>query len=338
VNAPPLVCLTGDEAYLIDRALAEIEVEALDASDPGLNRQVFDGRDASPAGVASAAKTLPFLGTRRLIIVRNAHLWTAAQWKALVPYLESPNPSTCLVFVAAELDRRVAAAKLLTRVARVVECRKPKERDMMGWARKLAREANLSLSPHLLHALVLRVGPDLQLLSREIEKLRVFAGTEGEVSEADVETLVGDARGTTVFALCDALGQHDLAAAVRALRKLLELSEPPAKILMMIVRHFRQLWIATELLAKERRPNAAAAASLMGVPPFAAAKVLEQAWGWDEMALRDAFERFLRADLSIKTGGAEDVLDGLVFALCSSPRAKRPGRDRGARSSKPGIS
>lgn len=330
MNAAPLVCLVGDESFLVDRALAELEAEVLVGGDARLNREVFEAPQASAAEVVAAARTLPFLGAGRLVVLKSAHRWSAEDWKPLLPYLESPNPSTCLVFVADQIDRRLAAGKRLVKVARVVECRKPREREMLGWAQRLAAEAGLKLAPPVLESLVARVEPDLQLLSREVEKLRAFAGDGGAIGAEDVEALVGDSRGTNVFALCNALGEGNLEAAVRSLRKLLYLGEPPAKLLYMVVRHFRHLWIGRELLGRGRRPDPRAAASLMGVPPFAAEKALAQARRWDEDRLREAFERFLRADRALKTGGAREVLEALLLALCRSPDAKRPGRSRGA--------
>jgi DNA polymerase-3 subunit delta len=328
--AAPVVYIYGDETFLIDRALDEISAEALAGGDPALNRQVFDAREAAAAEVVVAAQTMPFLGGRRLVVVKSAERWSATEWKGLLSYLESPNPATCLVFVATRLDRRLAAGKLLAKVARLVECRNPRENELLGWAGKLSQEAGLRPSPEVLQALVLRVGPDLQLMSQEIEKLRVFAGEGGEVTETDVEDLVGENRGTTVFALCDALGARDLAGAVRALRRLLLLGEPPAKLLVMIVRHFRHLWIGREMLDTGRRPNSKSAAATMGVHPFAAEKALRQARGWEEPELRQAFELFVRSDVSLKTGGGAEVLDTLLLDLCQAKRKTRLGASRDA--------
>jgi DNA polymerase-3 subunit delta len=330
VKAAPVVYIWGEEGFLVDRALAEVEAEALVGGDPRLNRQVFEAPNVPPAEVMVAAKTLPFLGGRRLVVVKDVHKWSAPEWKVVLPYLESPNPTTCLVFVADRLDRKLKAGKLIARVARVVDCPRPKERDLFGWAERLSEEAGLRPAPRVLQALVLRVGPDLQLLSQEIEKLRIFAGQGGEVTEEDVEALVGESRGTTVFALCDALGQRDLAGATRALRKLLQFGEPPARLLLMIVRHFRHLWIGREILDTRGISGAKSAASIMGAHPYAAEKAVRQARAWGEPALRRAFELFLRSDVSLKTGGGSEILDALVLELCRPGNETRPGAGRGA--------
>jgi len=330
VTAAPVVCILGDESLLVDRALAEVREEALAGGDPGLNSQTFEAPAATTAEVVNAAKTLPFLGGRRLVVVRSAERWPAEAWKALIPYLEAPNPSTCLVFVAGQLDKRLTATKVLLKRARVVDCVRPKERDLPGWARRLAKEAGLRVDDRILDALVLRVGPDLQLLAREVEKLRIFAGEGGQVALEDVEALVGETRATTVFVFCDALGSKDLAKALAGLHKLLHLGEPAPRLLFMVVRHFRHLWVGRELLDRGGRPDSRAAASAMGVPPFAADNVLRQARGWEEEDLRQAFGEFVRVDLALKSGAGDEVLEKLVLDLAGPRNEARPGLGRGA--------
>lgn len=330
MKAATLVYIYGDEAYLVDRALREVEAEALPGGDSGLNREVFEATTAQPAVVLSAARTLPFLGNRRLVLVKGADQWPADAWQRLTPYLEAPNPSTCLVFVAQTLDRRTRTGKLLEKVARVVECRRPAERDLSSWAEEMAKEAGVRLAPRLIRALVLRVGPDLQLLWQEVQKLRAFAGEGGKLEEEDLESLVGVSRGTTVFALCDALGERELGPCLRTMRRLLEVGEPAPRILFMLVRHFRSLWIARDLLAGGGRPDPRAAAGRLGVPPFAAEAILRQARKWREEELKDAFRAFLASDLSLKTGGGDGVLEGLLLRMCRSGNETRPGESRGA--------
>lgn len=334
MTAAPVVCILGEEAFLADRALAEVRAEALAGADPGLNSQVFEAPGASPGEVRNAARTMPFLGARRLVVVKSADRWSADQWKVLLPYLESPSPTTCLVFLAAALDKRLASTKALLRTARVVECPRPRERDLPGWARRLAEEAGLRVDGRVLEALQLRVGPDLQLLSREIEKLRVFAGEGGRVTARDVEALVGETRTTTVFAFCDALGKRELPGALGGLRRLVQLGEPAQKLLFMVARHFRHLWIGRELLDAGRGPDPRAAASAMGVQPFAAERALEQAAKWQRHELREVFRRLVRADLALKSGGGDEVLEALVLDLTGSSNATRPGGGRGAGGSK----
>jgi DNA polymerase-3 subunit delta len=173
-------------------------------------------------------------------------------------------------------------------------------------------------------------------LAQEIEKLKVFAGEGGAVTGEDVEALVSQSRGASIFALCDALGGRDLAGAMRTLRRLLELGEPSVKIVYMIHRHFRNLWMGRELVQGGGRVDRQTAAKTLGVPPFVAENVLRQARNWPEEALQGAFRMLLSSDLSLKSGGGTEVLDSLVLKLAgkkSSPGPRRVSTPSRARTS-----
>ena len=67
-----------------------------------------DAAETGPAEVINSARTLPFLGTRRLIIVRDVHKWTVEQWEKVTSSAASPTPSTCLVLTTEKVDKRRA--------------------------------------------------------------------------------------------------------------------------------------------------------------------------------------------------------------------------------------
>jgi DNA polymerase-3 subunit delta len=181
----------------------------------------------------------------------------------------------------------------------------------------MAADAGLHLGARVSQSLVLRVGPDLQHLWREILKLQAYAGDDGRVSVDDVEALVGESRGASVFTFCDGLGERNLKKSMESLIKLLDLGEAPLKLLFMITRHFRILWKAWELREVNERVNPGQAAKVLGCPPFVAKRALEQARRWNEAELQAALALFMEADLQLKSGGATEVVQRLVIELCS---------------------
>jgi DNA polymerase-3 subunit delta len=61
------------------------------------------------------------------------------------------------------------------------------------------------------------LGSDMGRIAVEIEKLRLYAGSERPVTVDDVPALVPDARATTIFALVAALGRRDRTRALETL-------------------------------------------------------------------------------------------------------------------------
>lgn len=327
MKASPIVLLVGEESYLVDRELADIETECGITSPDDMNRQVVDAAETDPSGVAASARTLSFMGGKRLIIVKNGGAWKADQWERLIPYFKAPVDSTCLVLIVEKPDKRLTWYKAAQKNARLVMCDHPKEHEMARWTATLSAQAGLKLSPALSASLAGMVEPDLQLLWREIIKLRVYAGDEGKVTEEGLRAIVGESRATTVFVLCDALGSVDRTQALATAKKLLDLGEAPQKLLVMIARHFRMLWKIRGF--RGEKPGMMPSAKDIGAHPGFLNKLADQAKKWDRNALHRAFELMIAADLAMKSGGGEEELHNLVLELCEAAkqRAAAPSRN-----------
>ena len=99
-------------------------------------------------------------------------------------------------------------------------------------------------------ALAQLVGPDLWMLSNEIEKLGAYAGKE-EVTQEMVEDLVSAAREARIWDLTDAVVAGDSRKALATLSRLLTEGQPAPMLAFMIVRQYRQIALVKDL--RERR-------------------------------------------------------------------------------------
>src|SRR5262245_19106003 len=99
----------------MDRTLAALRDATVTPALRAFNEDVIEGRGATATRVLAAARTLPMMGTKRLVLVREIGAMTAAELGGLIEYLEAPNPSTVLVATTAKADKRLklfaAAAK-----------------------------------------------------------------------------------------------------------------------------------------------------------------------------------------------------------------------------------
>src|SRR5471030_1959671 len=94
------------------------------------------------ANLIAAARTLPMMSPRRVVVVSQAEVMlapkraTEAAESALEQFgtlIEKPEPLTTLVLVAAALDKRTKSYKLLAKHATIVDCGSPE--DVAGAAR-----------------------------------------------------------------------------------------------------------------------------------------------------------------------------------------------------------
>src|SRR5262245_65150724 len=103
---PPIVLLHGGDGQLLDDALGAV-TRALfpDRALAAWGREVFDGHERGVDDIIRSAMTLPLGSGRRLVAVRRAQALAAKGSDALVAYVASPNPATCLLLLADEALR-----------------------------------------------------------------------------------------------------------------------------------------------------------------------------------------------------------------------------------------
>src|SRR5260221_4657466 len=97
----------GKERFLVDRAVQMLKQGVRDPRTRDFNYDLFYGKEAGAQKILGAARTLPMMAKRRLVIVRDADGLDAKQLDALAGYVAQPAPETCLVFVADKLDQRM---------------------------------------------------------------------------------------------------------------------------------------------------------------------------------------------------------------------------------------
>ncbi|HEY8449476.1 MAG TPA: DNA polymerase III subunit delta [Bacillota bacterium] len=301
----PLYVLQGGEGHLVTSFLRRLREVALAGGVEALNVSVYRDESVELAEVLAAARQLPMLAERRIVIVR-ADAWLGGEGKLeardaalLEQYLEQPVPTTSLVLTVEQLDRRLRLAKRLEQVAVIVDCAPRSPGEVAAWLRQAAAGAGGRITPAAAQLLVERVGTDLRRLRNELDKLLAYAGKDA-IDPSHVVALVAEAAEGRIFSLLDALFQRRSDAAQRELQRLLDGGEPPLRILAMLHRQIRQ---AVQIKAlKERGATAEAVQKQLRLHPFVARKLFRQMdrWTLDEAvhALLDA----VAAEAAVKTG------------------------------------
>jgi DNA polymerase III subunit delta len=318
---PPVVLIQGPEVTLRDAALAELRERVLAGAPRDFNEDRFDlalpGLD--PLAVISAARTLPVMARARLVLVRGAGEKRAEKFTdgALLEYLDAPVESTCLVLEAESVDKRQKWVKRVAKVGEVVECTPPnRPSDVRRWIESRMSQRGVKAQSGAAATLFDLVGPDLDRLALEIEKLALYVGERGAVEADDVSELVAQLRPRAVYELCDAIGERRLASALRLVSEMSEQGQPALLLLGALANHFRRL-----LRARELRPlEASEVQRKLGVAPFAAQKLVEQARRFDLRRLRACLDAVRRTDLALKGGvpiGPRMALERLVLAVCA---------------------
>jgi len=192
----------------------------------------------------------------------------------------------------------------------------PKGEALVRWITARAKAEGGAVSREAAQTLA-GLETDLRTLGNEITKLLTYVNYARPVDLADVEMLTPAGGEAKVFEMVDAVGQRRGPQAMRELRKLLE-KEDPLYVLGMIVRQFRLMLLARELL--DARATEADISQALGLHPFPTGKVCAQARPYALPTLERLYRRLLDYDAEIKTGRVDPTtaLDTLVASLTTA--------------------
>jgi DNA polymerase-3 subunit delta len=294
----PVYLLTGTDRPKIDTALTRLRrhfsAEAIETA---------TAQDVSGDHAVALCNAGSLFGDARLVVITDVERWKAADTKPVEAYLQAPAPATVLAFVAAELRKDSALAKVCARVGDVLAYDVPK-RNVPQWVAERFRQLGARAEPEACAALVALVGDDPHALANEIEKLATWAAGE-PIGEREVEQVAAAFAETPTFALTDAWGRRDPGATLDASETILEREGRPRRdtaprLAGALGSHVARVRSCQRLAAEGVRPRDAA--SRLKMHPFYAEKLFGQAERFSADELGDVVVRLSALDLALKGG------------------------------------
>ncbi|WP_144500971.1 DNA polymerase III subunit delta [Bacillus nitratireducens] len=310
----PLYLLYGTEAYFINETIKLITTEALEEEDREFNVATYDLEEAYLEDVVEDARTLPFFGDRKVILIKSPLFLTAQKEKLeqnikiLEEYIGEPSPFSILVFVAPyeKLDERKKITKLLKKTADVVEANAMQVQDVQKWVVSRAEEAQVYIDNTAVSLLLELVGSNVTMLAKEMDKLTLYVGMGGEITSKLVTELVPKSVEQNVFALTEKVVKKDIAGAMQILDGLFTQQEEPIKLLALLVSQFRLLNKVKELQQRGYGQNQIA--SHIGVHPYRVKLAMNQTKFFSFEELKRVILELAEADYSMKTGKMDKKL------------------------------
>jgi DNA polymerase-3 subunit delta len=317
--ALPLVYLCGDEKFLIDRALELIKSAMLVPATRDWNYETLHGKEATSARILATARTLPMMAPRRLVVVRDADTLSADELGQLSSYLQNPAPETCLCMIAEKADLRLKFFTLWKKHGLLLKLDLLNERQLPGFVEAESKRLKVILEPGVAARIAEEIGSDLGQLASALERLACYVPPGSPIRLADVDEVVATTRQHSVFELVDAVGASDRAEALRLISGMMALREPALRLLALLGRHVRQLWQTVDLMARGTR-GAGELASALGVPPFVATKLQEQARKLNPRRVGRMHEAIYQTDRSLKLSKLDDerLMEQLILRLCTT--------------------
>jgi DNA polymerase-3 subunit delta len=314
----PAYLLFGPQSFMIEAILAGLRA-AVEADKHGTFAwETFHGDEDNGPKIAAAAREIPMLVPRRLLVVREAqHLASRDEdIDALVAYLDKPSETTILAMTAPSFDARTRLARKVAEVGVLLKADKVMPRELFPFVRHHGRALGVALSEDAATALLDACGDDLAALHDGLSKLALYVEQGRDATAQDVQAVVAPSRQHTVFELLDAIGARDTPKAFELVARMTEADEAPLKVLSMLARQVRQL-----IDIKTGRKDSP---RLAGLHPFVRGKIEDQAERFTIRDLVRAVEAIHRTDLALKGSKREGerVLEALVVEIAGTAGAR----------------
>ncbi|HMC83729.1 MAG TPA: DNA polymerase III subunit delta [Candidatus Polarisedimenticolia bacterium] len=332
----PVYLLYGEAGFLKEEAVAALREAVLGngpAPESAWNLTLLEGPSAGIAEILDSARTLPMLGSRRLVMVKNAEKLREGDSEPLRTYLQRPSPSSCLVFVTGtgKPDFRRSLFRTLQAGAVAIEFKPLREPAVPRWIRERVRERGAEIDDEALTLLEVHLGVDLLRIDQEITKALDFLSPSRRVTSAALAETLGAPGSRSIFELAEKVGAGETGEAIRLLRRLLAGGEEPVRLLGLIARQIRTLILGKALMEGGRRGRELALA--LGVPPIPPLieKTQRLIGRFPARVGAASMRRILQADRALKGGAGKGpaILEGLVLDLSERiGRSVRRGETR----------
>lgn len=320
-NAGRFYILWGEEDYLRRYYFEQLRKLLLDELTGDFNFHGLNSENFTLQALADALETLPMMASRSLVWLDGVDLF-AFDTDSLTQLLSDLPEHCCLVCTYEEFKPDKRKKKLWEAIeanAVMAEFRFQSESDLRAWIVRHFRAAGKQITGELCGYLLSLCGLSMTRLHGEIGKICAFSGAENIV-RADIDAVVEPTLDAVVFQLTDALASRDYDRAMERLQTLLKMQTEPIPIVAAVGAQMRRLYTAKIL--QESGGNAQELASLCGIAPYAAGKMMTQSRRFSKDFCSRAVRLCCRTDYELKTSWdtPERLAELLILRLAQEER------------------
>jgi DNA polymerase-3 subunit delta len=234
-----IITLTGSNFYSLKKRLDELTGKFV-AEHGELAIEKIDGEEAEPQTVLDAVQSLPFLASRKMVVVRSigSNKNISGQIEQII---DAAGDTTDLIFYEPAPDKRSSYFKVLKSKTQLEEFGELDARELAKWLSAEAKKQGGSLTLADANYLVERVGANQQLLANELDKLIIY---EPKVTRASIDLLTEKTPQSKVFDLLDAAFAGDKERALELYEDQRAQKVEPQAIMAMIAWQLKLLALA----------------------------------------------------------------------------------------------
>lgn len=249
-------------------------------------------------------------------IVNNSYIFSGTKCliehdlELLEKYLENINPDTNVIFIldSEKLDTRKKIVKKAKDIAKIIDVNKPE--NIEKYVRSML--SDFEIAPPVLNLFIERSGNNLQIISNEIEKIKICKEDE-IITEDDILDITSIIYKPDVFVFVEAILNKNHARAFELYSQLILMNEEPIKLIIMLANQFRLIY-QSKLLFQNGFDQAAIAKKL-DIHPYRVKLALEKGRLHSDEKLLSYIKDLADLDYKIKYGETDKNLAFEIFIL-----------------------
>ncbi|WP_432409261.1 DNA polymerase III subunit delta [Wukongibacter sp. M2B1] len=331
-NVTNVYLFFGREKYLINKGMELVKDRYFsNTNDESFNYNFYDGINDDIDVVLNSCETLPFMGEKRIVIVKSKETFSgnkSAMGKEgeekLINYVPNIPDTTCLIFIAGEkIDKRKKLVKEIKSNGKVIEFDKLDKISLLKWIQKVLKSNHKGISKTALEGLVNSLGyldrdssSTLYDVENEVKKLCNYIADKEMIELSDIEKIMTKPLENNIFLLVDSVANKNSNLALKMFNQMLIGGEPEGRILHMIVRQFKILNRVKIMI--DRGYTASAIAPKISLPQYIAKKYVKQSNGFSAKDILKILNLAAESERKIKTGKIQSKLaiEMLIIEFC----------------------
>jgi DNA polymerase-3 subunit delta len=301
------ITLTGDNSFLLKRELKKYKEQAVkDYGD--LAMQQIDCSEAELPTILEALISLPFLSSKKLVILRQAS--SNKELSEQLPELITELPETTdLIIVEEQIDKRTSLYKFLKDQTEFKEFKMLDPNTLINWVVGSAKERGATISSNDARYLIERVGSNQERLDNEIGKLGLY---DASITRQSIDLLTDPNPNSTIFDLLEAAFNGNSKQTLKLYDEQRQLKVEPQQIMSMLTWQLHVLFIV-KAAGDKPVDNVAREA---GLNPFVVRKTLNVSKDLSLGRISQLVDNLLKLDEASKSKSI-DLDDGLTHYLLS---------------------
>ncbi|MDY0234648.1 MAG: DNA polymerase III subunit delta [Gudongella sp.] len=312
-----LYFFSGEEIYLMDKALVEL-IECILTEDlRSMNLSYLDGKIDDLDSLKLSCETLPFLANKRIIVLNNPDAMEdlVKNQDEAINYFKTLGGHQTLII----LDRK-SGIKKSTKFYRYIKDKnynvnfeKLNGIELNNWVLnkfkiegKEINNAGISYFIKSSGYLSRNIDSTLYDLENEIKKLSTF-NQRKEITNDDMDKTLIKSIDRNIFDLLEAVSNNNSDKAIRVFNEIYGMNELIPKIVFMISRQFRLLNAIKQYTNRGHSNNEIQLK--LGIKPYEFTKLTRQVGSFSQKKLNLILEDILGTDKKMKTRSSDQRLE-----------------------------